>query len=159
MKATSEISPKNFSAPFQGLSAKEWLSSGSNGPNGGSCPGTSGDMCPVCSIRSQAFNGEWLQWEEQGRYKATGGCILPVYERERGGRVSLYQETLNLVSSTGQDMLKGDGPGEWSITGNDCQYSQGCIACFQTHCLICCLGANLLLMSCGSGCFSLEPEE
>lgn len=67
-----------------------------------------------------------------GRYEPTGGCILPVYETERGGRVSLYQETLNLVSGTGHvwtgHPFQRDGPGEWSVTGNDFQYSQGRVA-------------------------------
>lgn len=71
----------------------------------GSCSSTSGEI--VCSRRSQGFHGEWLHRGEQNRCKATGGFILPVYKRQREGEGQLYQETLNLVSSTGHDMLKG----------------------------------------------------
>ncbi|KAG8008837.1 Parvalbumin alpha [Nibea albiflora] len=83
--------------------------------NVGSCPSTSGEMGPVCSSKSQSFNGEWLHRGEQDRCKATGGYILPVYKSWKEGEGQLYQETLNRVSSTGQDVLKGEN-GDWSVT-------------------------------------------
>lgn len=145
----------NTAGPLKGGSTP------SKGPMWGLVPVHLGRCVLSAALGGKALMENGSKGKNKTRYKVTGGYILPVYQTERreGSAFTrkpwLWWVALDRMCWEGRNG-RWDGPGERSITGNDFQYFQGRLTSCQTHCLICCLGANLFLMSCGSGCFSWE---